>query len=339
MAAMRIKGVKRYQHPKSGRWYAYHRATGTRIKADYGTAAFLLELAALETTQVKITPQPGTIGLAIEQYCRSAQWNSLRPKTRLSYERAFEVLSPILAMPLVKCDRAFLIRLRDEILLPKRGVWLANYVLTVLSVVFAFAHDRGWVRANPLAEKVRKLKAPQRIGAANRPWSEAECAIVMARAPAHLRIPLALAMCAGLRKSDFLTVALSAIKGGTITVRTSKRNVAIAVPVHPVLQKALEGRPQSKALQIAVTSHGAPWTEGGFNASWAKLKQALEREGLIAPGLTPHGLRHTLGTPTIADILGQRSTAMARHYSENAALPESAQNLVASLRHTEASKG
>jgi integrase len=63
---------------------------------------------------------------------------------------------------------------------------------------------------------------------------------------------------------------------------------------------------------------------------------------VIEPGLTPHGLRHTLGTllreagaddRTIADVLGQKSTAMARHYSENAELPAKAKQLVKGLNH------
>lgn len=70
----------------------------------------------------------------------------------------------------------------------------------------------------------------------------------------------------------------------------------------------------------------------------------LEAEGLIEAGLTPHGLRHTLGTRlreagaddrTIADILGQKSVSMARHYSENAALPAHAGALVRGLNHTQ----
>ena len=81
----------------------------------------------------------------------------------------------------------------------------------------------------------------------------------------------------------------------------------------------------------------------GFAASWGKLRRALEAEGVIGRGLTSHGLRHTLGTRlreagaddrTIADILGQRSTSMARHYSENAALPDHARDLVSNLNLT-----
>ena len=81
----------------------------------------------------------------------------------------------------------------------------------------------------------------------------------------------------------------------------------------------------------------------GFAASWGKLRRALEAEGVIARGLTSHGLRHTLGARlreagaddrTIADILGQRSASMARRYSENAALPDHARDLVSNLNLT-----
>ena len=159
------------------------------------------------------------------------------------------------------------------------------------------------------------------------------------------KLAIALAMCAGFRKADFLTVTRAALRDDAIRVRTSKRGVNVAVPLHSILIDALAHRPESSAVQIAVNSYGEPWTESGFNSSWRTFKKALETEGLVGPGLTPHGLRHTLGTRlreagaddrTIADILGQKSVSMARHYSENAALPAYAGALVRGLNHTDA---
>ncbi len=147
-------------------------------------------------------------------------------------------------------------------------------------------------------------------------------------------------MFSGLRKADVLSVTLGSIQNGEISVRTSKRGQPIRVPIHPILQQAIDSRPRSDVVQIAVNSLGMPWTESGFNASFRTFKRSLEREGLIGPGLTPHGLRHTLGTRlreagaddrTIADILGQRSTSMARHYSESASLPDQARDLLSGL--------
>jgi integrase len=80
----------------------------------------------------------------------------------------------------------------------------------------------------------------------------------------------------------------------------------------------------------------------------AQFKKGLEAEGLVEPGLTMHGLRHTLGTRlrgagaddrTIADILGQKSVSIGRFYSESAALAAHAGALVLGLDHTNARSG
>jgi len=67
----------------------------------------------------------------------------------------------------------------------------------------------------------------------------------------------------------------------------------------------------------------------GFAASWGKLRRALEAEGVTAR------LREAgADDRTIADILGQRSASMARLYSEIAALPDHARDLVSNLNLT-----
>ena len=41
---VRVRGLKRYQHAKTGAWYCYHRASGKRIVSDFGTPGFFEEL-------------------------------------------------------------------------------------------------------------------------------------------------------------------------------------------------------------------------------------------------------------------------------------------------------
>src|SRR3954454_7275059 len=188
---IRLRGIKSYRHPKSRILYHYHRATGTRLKAPYGTAEFIQELRALEEKQKARQAQkaiPGTLGLAIGEWRATPEWSNLKPKTRVSYERAIAVLKPLEGMPLAQITRAFILDLRTKIF-EKRGRWMTNYCVTVLRLILGFALDRGWIEANPLAERVKKIRATDE-GDMNRPWTEAECKIVLERAPPALKLAL-----------------------------------------------------------------------------------------------------------------------------------------------------
>jgi len=132
-------------------------------------------------------------------------------------------------------------------------------------------------------------------------------------APPHLRVPIALAICAGLRKADVSTVTRAAIAD------------------------AMRALPASDAVQIAVNSHGQPWSESGLTSSWSTFRNSLCRQGLIGPGRIIHGLRQTLGTRLkeagaddgmIADVLGN---TIPRHSSGGAKLSQKAKGLVVDL--------
>ena len=66
MTIVRVKGVKRYR--ARGRWYAYHRKTGTRLKGEFGTGEFFAELATLERKLEEAKRLPGTLGLLFAAY-------------------------------------------------------------------------------------------------------------------------------------------------------------------------------------------------------------------------------------------------------------------------------
>ena len=73
---MEVKGIKRYYVERAGRWYTYHRASGTRLKAEFGSPEFFAELAAIEAKHKGEKPKPrvGTLGAAIGAYQRSPAW-------------------------------------------------------------------------------------------------------------------------------------------------------------------------------------------------------------------------------------------------------------------------
>jgi integrase len=128
-------------------------------------------------------------------------------------------------------------------------------------------------------------------------------------APAHLHLPLLMALCTGQREGDFLRLPWSAYDGSVIRLRPRKTITRksptgrpVLVPVGVLAQEgAGEASPLKAALDAAakekkspivlLTSLGRPWTEGGFRASFRK---ACAKAGIS--GLTFHDLRGTAVT-------------------------------------------
>ncbi|ODT12973.1 MAG: hypothetical protein ABS35_38875 [Kaistia sp. SCN 65-12] len=94
MATIKIKGLKEYFEPKSGKFYRYHRKTGTRILAAPGTPEFNDEIRAAEAKLAK-KPSGGTLGHVIELYRASPAFMTLKPRTRADYEKVMLWLKPL----------------------------------------------------------------------------------------------------------------------------------------------------------------------------------------------------------------------------------------------------
>jgi integrase len=319
----RVKGIKKYKD-RHGKLRCYHRKTGTAIQAEHGTAAFLLEVEALDRKVQSQEPLPGSLGLAIKAYLAWDHFKGLAEATQAGYQRYLKFLDPMADMSLKAIDAPFLASLRDQ-LKQDRGQRQANYVLSVIHNVFEFSIERGWTKSNPVPH-VKRAKRPKGKRKANRPWSLEERRMVLEEAPWQIKVPLALAMFTGLRKRDCLTLPKTAIRDGVIHLNTSKTG-EIEIPVHPGLQLVLEAAPAHEAATVAATTNGTPWTESGFNSVWDRFKDKLEEDGKVGSHLTIHGLRHTVGDmladaeASLDDIrraLGQKTLAMAQHYSERA---------------------
>jgi hypothetical protein len=130
MTIVRVKGVKQYR--SKGRWYYYHRLTGTRLRADFGTGEFFAELAALERRVKREKALPGTLGSLLSSYRESAVYQGLAPATRHGYARMMNLLKPIDEMPLTELSpqAAELVRIAQP----------ANVPFTAAHKAFA---DRG----------------------------------------------------------------------------------------------------------------------------------------------------------------------------------------------------
>lgn len=344
MTVLRLRGIKRAK--AKGRVYYYHRATRTRIAAAFGTAAFLAEIEALDAQAQGVaaieTGRPdGTLGGLVRAYKRSPEWTSLAAASRASYERVFDDLKRFDAARLETFTTAGVLRLRDAIAerakAPK-GRWFANYTVKVLRLLFAWGRPRDWIAANPAADVpliARARGAPR----ANRPWTATERAIVLAEAPAQLKIPIALGMFTGAREADALRMTRAAWDGKSAAWRAQKNGRDIWVRAHPKLIEILAEAP-ADSLLLCLNTRKRAWTGSGFRASFFKLLRALKRDGKVGAGLTFHGLRHTLGdalaeagctTEEIEAVLGI-TPAMARHYSKGRDSKKTADRAITRLK-------
>lgn len=322
---VRVKGIKRFL--KGGRWYCYHRKSGRQLKEPFGTAAFFAELAAAEEAwKGRDQATPGTLGAAILLYRQAPAFTDLAPRTRADYNRVFDYLKPLETMPLAKVSSAFVAKLRDQTY-AKRKRRFANYVVSVLGSIFAFAREYGLAADNP-AKGVRPVKRPAGLAKANRPWLPKERQAVLDAAPPYLKVPIALGMFTGMREGDVIRLPRNARQAdGWLVWKTGKAGTDAEWPVHPQLARILDAG-AGDAVTMCVHSKGRPWKdENAFRSAFFKLVRRLERDAVVRPGLTFHGLRHSVGAllkeagfsdEDIAVALGQKTTRMARHYSEGA---------------------
>jgi len=337
MTIVRVRGVKRFRD-RHGKWRCYHRKTGLPIKAEFGSGEFFEELARLDgLARQTAKPKSGTLGMLVREYRTSPEFNSLASRTQTDYQRVLEYLKPIADTPLIRFDRGLVVRIRDKA--NQRGRRFANYVKAVLSILFSWGVERGYVDTNP-AERVKNIRRPKGAPEANRPWTDAERHAVLDAAAPQMKPALSLMMFTGLGPKDALSLPRNFYKDDEIAPRRSKTGEAVFWPAPAPLREALALAAKHDAIMLCANSDGRPWTVDGFRASWRTLRLRLEKTGQIGPGLTLYGLRHTVAVilrecgfdeRTIADALGQKTIEMARHYARGADLRAKMRGVVAAF--------
>jgi integrase len=344
MTTIRLRGFKIFKD-RHGKWRVYHRKTGAAIdltKHPIGSAEFLAEcqkIAALCENAVQ-KDKPGTLGMLITEYRNSATFHDLAPQTQGDYQKVFNYLKPIGDTPLIRFEgnKPLVVRIRDKAAESKKRRF-ANYVRAVLSLLFSWGSERGFLKDNPAAG-IKDLRRPKGAPEANRPWSDDERHAVLDAAPAHMLPALALMMMTGLGPKDALTLPRTFWRNGEIATRRSKTGEPVYWPAPAALHAVLTAAPAHDALTLLANSRGRPWTLDGFRTSWDKLRRHLEAAGEVGPGLTLYGLRHTVAVilreaghdeRTIADALGQRTIEMARHYAQGADLKPKMRGVVTSF--------
>ncbi len=329
MTYVKVKGFQIYQD-RHGTWRCYHRKSRTPIDLaahPIGSAGFFAECERLASHPARepLPPRPGTLGKLIAEYRGHDDFLTLSKRTRRDYQRCFDYLKSIDDTPLVVFTPALVVGIRDKAGQDLGRKW-GTYVKTTLSLLFSWGRERGYLDTNP-AFRVKGLKRPKDAPDANRPWSDAERHAVIDGAPDLLRLPLSLMMFCGLDPGDITSLPKTAVRDGYIDARRAKTKEPIWIPLPEPVKQALADAARHDAMTLCANSQGSPWTYSGLDGAWQRYRAQLLRAERIAPGLTLKGLRHTVATilaemgydaRTIADLLGQKTTAMGEHYSRRA---------------------
>ena len=332
MVRVRLKGVNHATERLANGtvrtyWYAWR--GGPLLRGEPGSPEFVASYN--EAIATKVAAPQGVILSILQGYQASEDFRGLAERTREDYighiltiEKTFGDF-PLSALT-DRRSRGVFMAWRDRLAVRSRRQ--ADYAWTVLARVFAWALNRGLIAANP-CEKGGRLYRGSR---ADKIWTADDEATFLERAPAHLHLPLLLALWTGQRQGDLLRLPWSAYDGKHIRLRQSKTGSRVKILVGAPLKAALEVTPKRSTI-ILTTADGKPWTADGFRASWRK---ACARAGVV--GVTFNDLRGSAVTrlalvecteAEIATITGHalrdvRSILDANYLHRDSALGESA---------------
>ena len=197
---------------------------------------------ALQEARARIAGEPaerpGTWGALVTSYRASPRFpKDLAPRTRKDYQAVLDYLAPLHDVVLTRWSRSFVAGLRDKAQTQK-GRRFANYVLSVVSVVFAHGIEFELAATNPVRD-VRKLRRPkgEALAAGRDSWNRT---------------------------------------AGTRTRISAKSGKVVVVKAPEVVVAALHRLPAHAAATLLVNSRGEPWAENGLRGSFFRLIRTLD---------------------------------------------------------------
>jgi integrase len=329
---VRLKGInfrRKVLADGSVKTYYWAWKGGPPLRGEPGTPQFIHSYN--EAIARKVAAPSGVLLTILQGYQASADFRSLADRTRADYVKHIEVIEkkfgdlPLSALSDPRTRGVFM-AWRDKLALASRRQ--ADYSWVVLARTISWAVNRGLVLTNPCERGGRLYRGSR----ADKIWTADDEAAFLKIAPAHLHLPLLLALWTGQRQGDLLRLPWSAYDGTHIRLRQSKTGVRVVIPVGAPLKAALDTTLR-KCPIILLTTEGRPWTPDGFRASWGK---ACAKAGII--GVTFNDLRGTAVTrlalagcteAEIATITGHalrdvRSILDAHYLHRDPALAESA---------------
>lgn len=274
---VRLKGINRVKTKLAdGTTAVYYYAWkgGPRLPGKPGDDEFIA--AYNEAIAKKARPASGTLQSILNGFQQSTDWHDLAARTQKDYVKLIKVIEQKFGdFPLSgladKRSRSIFMEWRDD--RAKASRRQADYGWQVLARIISWAHGRGLVAANPCEKGGRVYRGSR----AEHVWTDADEAAFLASAPAHLHLPLILALWTGQRQGDLLILAWTQYDGEKIRLQQGKTGARVVIPCGAPLRTALDALKKREGT-VLLNSDGEPWTPDGFRSSW--------RKACIAAGVT-----------------------------------------------------
>lgn len=338
MVKVRLEGLK-IAHAR-GKYYVYIRTTGeTLLKGFEGDKDALRKRMAMpdmigaynarRKRDPKSYPEK-TLGWLVAWFTdpeKCPEFKALSEVTQDQYKAGLAWLEPEYDCPLGNITQADLYEVRDRCAAEKWPTF-ADKMMTAVSSMFTKAVKRGKMPMNPAIgiDNVRKSNR-----SANREWRPEEWATAFPLARQKFKIPMMIARHVGYRgqsivRAQWANYQPDPIYGKCFRATHKKNDEQHWVPASPELQLFLDGLTRT-SLHIATKHNGVPWRdEEQLQKAFSNWMAALEKRGLVGPGLTLHGLRVTFAaalaregsnTKNTAAALGDRDERMGAHYTRH----------------------
>jgi integrase len=304
-------------------WYVRLGDRRIRLGANFGTEEFWREYHAA-ISGVILSPisktRAGTLAWLIERYRETSAWLDLSQATRRNRENHFKkVIESSGNQPFRAINQAHIEAAKNR---RAQTPAQARNFLDAMRGLFKWAKTAQHVSIDPTAG----VASPKRKKGDGFPvWTEADVEAYYKRWPigAKERVWLDVLLFTGLRRGDAVVIGRQHVRDGAATLRTEKsqRQIAVTLPILPVLQRTLDAGPIGELAFICGKS-GKPLTKESFGNAF---KDACKAAGLH--NRSAHGCRKIGATraaengATVAQlnaIFGWRGTAMASLYTEAA---------------------
>jgi integrase len=309
-----------------------------RIKGEYGSPPFMeayhAAYAGTPRRDAVKESSRGTLRWLIKLYKESSAWtDEISQATRKQRGCILKIVEDRAGGEKARAITAATIKAGMQ----KRKPNPARHYLDTMAGLFGWAVQAGHLVTDPTFG-IKAPKRPKTRGFA--PWTEDELTAYEKRWPlgTRERVWLDVPLYTGLRKGDAVTLGRQHVKDGVAHLRTEKsqHQVAVDLPILPVLQRTLDAGPVGD-LTFICGARGNALTKESFGN---EFRDACRKAGV---NKSAHGLRKVAAMrcaetgasiPEMNAIFGWTGAKMALHYIEEASRKTMAANKMHALAGT-----